>query len=119
MIVLARQFHRGLDGGTGERPVSNQVDRAASWVLTVNGGSSSIKFALYAPGEPPQRHVTGSINRIGLPDAVLTVTRTGGQPERHSVDVSNHVRAGSQLIQWLDQHVGFSTITAVGHRIVH
>jgi hypothetical protein len=28
-------------------------------VLTINGGSSSIKFVLYAPGDPPKRRLSG------------------------------------------------------------
>jgi acetate kinase len=34
--------------------------------LTINGGSSSIKFALYQPGEPLERRLYGKIDRIGL-----------------------------------------------------
>ncbi len=37
----------------------------AGSLLTINGGSSSIKFALFAPGEPPRRVLTGQIERIG------------------------------------------------------
>lgn len=92
---------------------------AAPQVFVVNGGSSSIKFALYAPGVPPQRQAAGSINRIGLPGTVLAVTPAIGQPERHSVAADNYEQAVSQLIQWLDKHIGFSAIAAVGHRIVH
>ena len=38
-----------------------------SQVLTINGGSSSIKFALYQRGDPPTRGLQGKIDRIGLP----------------------------------------------------
>jgi acetate kinase len=34
--------------------------------LTVNGGSSSIKFALYQMGAQPQKGLHGKIDRIGL-----------------------------------------------------
>ena len=36
-------------------------------VLTINGGSSSIKFALYQMGESLEKSFYGSIDRIGLP----------------------------------------------------
>ena len=36
-------------------------------ILTINGGSSSIKFALYQVGEPLKRGLYGTIDRIGLP----------------------------------------------------
>jgi len=37
-----------------------------SGILTINGGSSSIKFALYRDGEPLKRGLYGKIDRIGL-----------------------------------------------------
>ncbi|WP_332369183.1 hypothetical protein [Spirosoma telluris] len=43
-------------------------------VLTINGGSSSIKFAVFDAGEPPKRGLYGHIDRIGLPDTKLTFT---------------------------------------------
>ena len=42
-------------------------------ILTINGGSSSIKFALFEAGESLKRILEGSIERIGLPDASLRV----------------------------------------------
>jgi membrane protein DedA with SNARE-associated domain len=36
-------------------------------ILTINGGSSSIKFALYPAGEPLKRGLHGKVDRIGLP----------------------------------------------------
>ena len=40
-------------------------------VLTVNGGSSSLKFALYEPGDPPRRRLGGSIDRPAADDAAV------------------------------------------------
>ena len=45
--------------------------------LTINGGSSSIKFAVYALADPPQQTLSGEIARIGLPDAALSVKEPG------------------------------------------
>jgi acetate kinase len=42
-------------------------------ILTINGGSSSIKFALFEAGDSPQRILEGGIERIGLPEATLRV----------------------------------------------
>jgi acetate kinase len=42
-------------------------------ILTINGGSSSIKFALFEVGESLRRILEGSIERIGLPEAALRV----------------------------------------------
>lgn len=40
-------------------------------ILTINGGSSSIKFALYQASEPLKRRLYGKIDRIGLSDTNL------------------------------------------------
>jgi acetate kinase len=89
-------------------------------ILTINGGSSSIKFALFAPGAAPRRLLSGEIERIGLPDAVLAVKGGGGQPpERRPVEAPDHWQAVQGLIGWLDGRVGFGGVAAVGHRVVH
>ena len=45
-------------------------------ILTLNGGSSSIKFALFSPpassGARPARRLAGSIDRIGTSAATFT-----------------------------------------------
>ena len=41
-------------------------------VLTINGGSSSIKFALYQNDGSFNRLLDGKIDRIGLPDSKLS-----------------------------------------------
>jgi len=45
---------------------------ANSGTLTTNGGSSSIKFALYQDSDPRQRGLYGKIDRIGLSGTSLT-----------------------------------------------
>ena len=42
-------------------------------ILTINGGSSSIKFALFEAGDSLRRILEGAIERIGLPEAALRV----------------------------------------------
>jgi acetate kinase len=89
-------------------------------ILTVNGGSSSIKFALYAPGEPLQRGLHGQIDRIGSGDATLTFTALpGGRPASQSIAASDHRSAAKVLIDWLAGQDGFDSVGAVGHRVVH
>jgi acetate kinase len=46
---------------------------ASPHILTVNGGSSSIKFALFEAGNPLWRILGGEIERIGLPEATWWV----------------------------------------------
>jgi hypothetical protein len=40
-------------------------------ILTINGGSSSIKFALFEAGDSLRRILEGGIERIGLPEATF------------------------------------------------
>ena len=49
-------------------------------ILTINGGSSSIKFALFEAGDALRRILEGRIERIGLPEATLRVK--GVRPRR-------------------------------------
>jgi len=47
----------------------SNLQQSPSLVLTINGGSSSMKFALFEAGESLKRILEGSIERIGLPEA--------------------------------------------------
>ncbi len=50
-------------------------------VLTINGGSSSIRFAVYEAGETRPR-LDGKIDRIGLRGTNLVVNDPAGTPPR-------------------------------------
>ena len=88
-------------------------------VLTVNGGSSSIKFALYQAQASSKPLLSGQIERIGLPEAALTVKEGATHQESQSLVAPNHRAAGDFLINWLERHIGFAAMAGVGHRVVH
>jgi acetate kinase len=88
-------------------------------VLTINGGSSSIKFALFESGQPPVRLLSGKIDRIGLPDATLSAVRTSQDRKSYSLSTSSRADAVRELASWLQKEVGLEQIAAIGHRIVH
>jgi acetate kinase len=90
---------------------------ASSHILTINGGSSSIKFALFEAGEPLRRSLDGSIDRIGLPDATFTVK--GSEKFSRALAVPNHTVAVNVLMDWLQELSGHYALAAVGHRVVH
>lgn len=93
---------------------------AAAQILTVNGGSSSIKFALYQAGEPLLRGLHGSVDRIGLRGTNLTFNDTGGKPpSNHPLAAADHQSAVHFLIDWLEQQPAFKSVQAIGHRVVH
>jgi acetate kinase len=93
---------------------------ASPRILTINGGSSSIKFALFEAGDSLQRILEGGIERIGLPDAALSVK--GLNPADNfsrSVTAPDHTVAVGALMDWIEERIGRDALTAVGHRVVH
>ncbi|HXB93173.1 MAG TPA: hypothetical protein VNU72_12825, partial [Puia sp.] len=106
----------------------------ASAILTINGGSSSIKFAIYETGTSPKRTLHGKIDRIALPDCYLTFTDIHSHPQPGCpepgetdsgdktslpVKAANLEEAGSFLADWLEKRPDFGQVRAIGHRVVH
>lgn len=91
-----------------------------SRILTINGGSSSLKFALFDRSDAPRRLLTGRFDRIGLKNARWMIDKADGSRELdRRVDVPDQQAAVRLLIGWLEDSVGFSNVAAVGHRVVH
>ena len=89
---------------------------ASSHILTIDGGSSSIKFTLFEAGESPRRSLHGRIERIGLPDDTFAVN--GSEKFSRAMAVPNHTVAVNVLMDWLETRNGHDALTAVGHRVV-
>jgi acetate kinase len=89
-------------------------------ILTINGGSSSIKFAIYQVHEPLKRGVYGKVDRIGLSGTNLAFhdPATNQQVSR-TLTAIDHESAANALIDWLEEQKGFVSVQAVGHRVVH
>jgi len=88
-----------------------------SCILTINGGSSSIKFAVYGVGEPLARRLSGKVDRIGLSGTNLTVDDDGGASM--ALAASDNKSAANFLLDWLEKQSSAESICAVGHRVVH
>ncbi len=89
-------------------------------VLTLNGGSSSIRFAVFEAGETPRRHLAGKIDRIGLRGTHLALTDPVGKPRPpHRLPIGDHRTAVAFLLDWLETQPVFGSVKAVGHRVVH
>ena len=92
----------------------------APCVLTINGGSSSIRFAVYEAGETLQRLLAGKIDRVGLRGTNLVVTGRAGKSEApRRFAAADHRAAVNFLVGWLEAQPIFASVTAVGHRVVH
>lgn len=101
-------------------------------LLTINGGSSSIRFSVYETGPVLQKRLSGKLDRIGLSHPTLVYTVTPGfgpdQPsepysprEQESLPLraANMREAACTLIDWLESHIDFNQLSAVGHRVVY
>ncbi|AEE49677.1 acetate and butyrate kinase [Haliscomenobacter hydrossis] len=89
-------------------------------VLTINSGSSSIKFALYKIEEPLTQLFYGKMESIGIKNTKLSFSKTGAN-QKNSVDVTvlGHAAAANFLIDWLEKQDDFGAVKAIGHRIVY
>lgn len=90
-------------------------------ILTLNGGSSSIKFAVFEGGGAALRRlVKGSIERIGQPQSRLQIEDVN---EADSVSrplaFPDHDAAVAEVLRWTEARAQREALSAVGHRVVH
>src|SRR6478609_7961431 len=91
-----------------------------SFILTINGGSSSIKFALFRTEDPSVLVTRGMVDRIGLPNSEMLITDVATQQlSRRAVLAPDHRTCVGFITEWLEQQVGMGRLCAVGHRVVH
>jgi acetate kinase len=89
-------------------------------LLSINAGSSSIKFALYLAEEPLKLTRRGKIDRIGQNATRLTFCDALDDNEQsRKLPASDYKSAVNFLIDWLEQKGGLGSVAAVGHRLVH
>jgi acetate kinase len=107
-------------------------------VLTLNAGSSSLKFALFAVADASAQEgdslvdvpvCSGQAQGLGQASARLDIQGPGGL--QHSVplvsaqsagdkpEFSDHATALDSILLWLSVHAQNARVVAVGHRIVH
>lgn len=91
-----------------------------SSILTVNSGSSSIKFALFEDSASLGRIVAGTIERIGLPGSTLRVRdpAKSGVSSRPII-ADHHGAAANALLDCIGEYLGGQAPAAAGHRVVY
>jgi acetate kinase len=97
------------------------MNPANSNILTINGGSSSIRFALYDITNNLQNIFLGKIDRVGMDNSQMTVTFDNSN-EKKNLDIANihnFKDAADFLIRWLEKQEGFNEVRCIGHRIVY
>ena len=91
-----------------------------TYILTINGGSSSIRFALYQGEKTLKKALSGKIDRVGLNGSNLTFHDAAkNQQGSLKLSTSDHKSAANFLIDWLEKLDSFLSVRAVGHRVVH
>jgi acetate kinase len=76
--------------------------------------------ASYQTGEPLQRRLVGKIDRIGLSGTNLTFhDLTQSQQVSRSIQATDQRSAVNFLVDTLEEQIGFASVSAVGHRVVH
>lgn len=89
-------------------------------VLAINGGSSSIKFALYQGGDRLEVGISGRIDRVGLSGTTLHAQKATGETlADQDITGPDGRSAAEQLLKWLGARPEFASIEAIGHRVVH
>ena len=89
-------------------------------ILSVNAGSSSLKFTLI---ELPDEKViiSGTFEKIGLPDSFYTI-KYNGNKDKKEVLLKDHTDAVKYLLDELINYKvinSYDDIDGVGHRLVH
>ncbi|MBW7995043.1 MAG: acetate kinase [Candidatus Glassbacteria bacterium] len=92
-------------------------------ILVINCGSSSVKYQLVNT-EDGVALVKGSVERIGMSGAVLTLERSDGYSVKFGLEILDHTVAIEQILAYLvhPKHGVIkdkSEVDAVGHRVVH
>jgi len=87
-------------------------------ILTLNAGSSSIKFAVYLAGDPgePELLQAGQVENLG-PAARLILKGDKGQTIK--IGAADHASAVPEILRALGPVLQGRIVTGVGHRIVH
>lgn len=93
------------------------------WLLTLNAGSSSLKYALFeTAGAGAELRAGGQIEALGLSPHFVMRDGNGHKLEDSMPDagrVHDHATALAFVLGAIDKHFSQVCIGAVGHRVVH
>ncbi len=89
-----------------------------SVILTLNAGSSSIKFGVYETGPEPELLAVGQVDRLGSAAPVL-ILRRGPEQNRIPIDGADHVAGVAAILKAVAPLLAGRVVAGVGHRIVH
>jgi acetate kinase len=87
--------------------------------LTINAGSSSIKFSLFDT-KTLQEDYHGTISGIGFDTSTFTVVGANDHfVLSREIEANDHTHAVSLMRDWIADHIAADQVIAIGYRIVH
>jgi acetate kinase len=100
------------------------VSSLSKVILTLNAGSSSLKFAAFAllNGGEPNQLASGQIEGLGATPTGAVTTGSGEKTElsfESSLARVDHAAAVGAILGWLRKAGYDSSVAGVGHRVVH
>ncbi len=96
------------------------ADSGVGSILVINGGSSTLKFALFRAGAEPVQELSGVIDRIGSsPETVMSIETDAGQSDRRIVKAPDHASCLEPIMDGLKDQLMREPLVAIGHRVVH
>ena len=100
--------------------MATPVAAVAPCVVVFNGGSSSIRFAVYEAGDTLRKRLDGKLDRIGVSNATFIVNGPGRTSQSsRPLAAADYGTAVDALLDWLEAQPIFASVTAAGHRVVH
>ncbi|MFY7963045.1 MAG: acetate/propionate family kinase [Elsteraceae bacterium] len=88
-------------------------------ILTLNAGSSSLKFALFQLGAERTLALKGVIEGVGVDPHLIVWNAAGETMTERRWPSGAHEDFLDGLLRWIDDHLGEERLIAVGHRVVH
>jgi acetate kinase len=88
--------------------------------VSINAGSSSIKFAVFAEqGADLVPTVRGEVDGGGPVPRLLAWTRDGARIEDTALPAATYDAQLAAVVAWVEAHLAPARLAAVGHRVVH
>ncbi len=92
----------------------------ADRVVTLNAGSSSVKFALFAAdADWPRLIVSGAVEGLAAKPRFRAAIVDGGASDSRLADKLTHKQAIAAIFEWLEEAYPVVAVSAIGHRVVH
>lgn len=88
-------------------------------LIALNVGSSSLKFAVARASAPSTQILSGAADRLGSDASSLRFSASGGEATKKALPGAVHADALAEVAAAIASAYPDSTVTSVGHRIVH